>query len=53
MKLEKSKLKPEFKIADEFLEMKSFDNAIIEHLQEQIELREMSIEKHAKRLLKR
>lgn len=54
MKLEKSKLKPEYKLADKFLDLKTADtNIIIEHLQEQIELREMPIEKQAKRLLRR
>ncbi len=44
------KLKPELKIADEFLDLKTLDtNVILNHLEEQIKLREMSIEKRLKR----
>jgi hypothetical protein len=46
------KLKPELKIADRMLDLKTMDaNIILNHLDEQIKLREMPIEKR-KSLLK-
>lgn len=49
----KSKLKPKFKLADEFLDLKTADtNMIIEELEELIKLRELPIQEHAKRLRK-
>ena len=46
------KLKPELKIADKMLDLKTLDtNIILNHLDEQIKLREMPIEKR-KSLLK-
>lgn len=57
-KLQKAKifgtsgLKPELKIADKFLDLKTLDtNIILDHLDEQIKLREMPIEQR-KKLLK-
>jgi len=46
------KLKPEFKIADKFLETKE-SNILIDQIEEQIKLREMPISEHAKKLLKK
>jgi hypothetical protein len=49
---ESSRLKPELKIADKFLDLKTMDtNIILDHLDEQIRLREMPIEQR-KKLLK-
>ena len=49
---EAGKLKPELKIADKFLDLKTLDtNIILDHLDEQIKLREMPIEQR-KKLLK-
>ncbi len=46
------KLRPELKLADKFLDLKTLDtNIILDHLDEQIRLREMPIEKR-KTLLK-
>ncbi len=40
------KLKPDLKLADKFLDLKTVDTGIIlDHLDEQIKLREMPIEK--------
>jgi len=48
----KKELLPKFKIADNFLDLKNTDTSIlIEHIEQQIELREMPIEEHAKQLL--
>jgi hypothetical protein len=45
------KVKPEFKIADKMLDLKTLDaNIILNHLDEQIKLRETPIEK--RKLLK-
>ena len=45
-----SKLKPDLKLAEKFLDVNAFDaNVFIQHLDEQIKLREMSIEKRLKR----
>lgn len=46
-------LRPKFKIADDFLVQNLDANVIVEHLEEQIELRELPIEEHAKRLLRK
>ncbi len=44
------KLKPELKIADKFLDLKTLDtNIILNHLDEQIRLREMPVEKRLKK----
>jgi hypothetical protein len=45
-----SKLKPELKLADKFLDLKTLDtNIILNHLDEQIQVREMSVEKRLKK----
>lgn len=53
--LEKQKLKlePKFKLAEDFLDLKTLNtNIIIEQLEENIKLREMPIELQLKRRLK-
>ena len=48
------KIKPEMKIADKMLDLKTMDtNIILNHLDEQITLREMPIEKRLKKELMR
>jgi len=45
------KIKPEFKLADKILDLKTLDtNVILNHLDEQIKLREMPVEKRLKLL---
>ncbi len=45
-----NKLKPELKLADKFLDLKTLDtNIILDHLDEQIQAREMSVEKRLKK----
>jgi len=53
-KQQKNKIQPTFKLADEFLDLRTLKtNVIVEHLEESIKLREMPIEQHIrKRLLK-
>ncbi|MBI4145753.1 hypothetical protein HY489_00260 [Candidatus Woesearchaeota archaeon] len=47
------KMKPEFKVADKYLDLKTLDtNVVLEHLDEQIKLREMSVEARFKKKLK-
>jgi hypothetical protein len=47
------KIKQEFKLAGEFLDLRRLDtNCIVEHLEEQIRLRETSVEKKLSKLLK-
>jgi len=41
------KLKPELKLADKFLDLKS-ENIVLSHIDEEIKLREMAIEKRLK-----
>ena len=44
------RLKPDLKIADKFLDLKTLDtNIILNHLDEQIQMRELPIEKKLKR----
>lgn len=44
------KIKPELKIADKFLDLKTLDtNIILNHLDEQIKMREMPVEKRLKK----
>jgi hypothetical protein len=44
-------LRPELKIADNFLDLKTLDtNILLDHLDEQIKVREMSVEKRLKLL---
>ena len=46
----KKMLKPQLKIADKFLDLKTLDtNIILNHLDEQIKMRELPIEKKLKR----
>lgn len=46
------KIKPEMKIADKMLDLKTMDtNIILNHLDEQIKLREAPIEKKIKKLM--
>ncbi len=52
--MKKSKLQPDLKFADKFLDLKTVDaNLILNHLDEQIELREMPVEKRLKRELQK
>ena len=54
MKFPKSKIKPERKLTDDFLDMRGLDtNVVIEQIEENMKLREMSIEKHLPVLSKR
>jgi len=47
---EKSKVKIDLKLADEFLTLKTMDtNVIVQKLENSMKMREMSIEKHLKR----
>ena len=55
MKLEKpqTKIKPTFKLADDFFDLKKINtNVIIEQLEENIKLREMPVEVQVKKRLK-
>lgn len=46
------RLKPELKIADKMLDLKTMDtNIILNHLDEQIKLREAPLEKRIKKLM--
>jgi len=53
MKLPKQKIKPELKIADDFLDIQSMNTVLVEQLEESIRMREMSIEKQFKFLAKK
>ncbi len=45
-----NKLKPELKIADKFLDLKTLDtNIILNHLDDQIKMREVPVEKRLKK----
>lgn len=47
---EKSKVKIDLKLSDEFLTLKTMDtNAVVQKLENNIKLREMPIEKHLKK----
>lgn len=49
MEQQKQKLKPTFRMADDFLDLKTAGtNAIIQQLEENIKFREMSLEKRLK-----
>lgn len=53
MELSKSKIKPALKIADAELNLQRLDtNVIVNYLEEQIRLREESVEKHIQRQLR-
>ena len=50
METKKSKLKPEFKLSKDFLDLRNIDtNVLVNYLEEQITLREMSVEKKLKK----
>lgn len=54
MKQQERKIKPQFKIADEYLDLRTVDtNVIVDFLEEQIRLREAPLEEHAERLLRK
>jgi len=47
-------IKPTFALADEYLDLKTLDtNIIVDFLDEQIKLREMPLQAHIKKQLKR
>jgi hypothetical protein len=47
---EKSKIKIDLKLADDFLLLKTMDtNAVVQKLEDNMKLREMPIEKHIKK----
>lgn len=53
MKLEKKEIKLDTKLTDKFLDLKVVSgNAVLEHLDEQIRLREMPIEAKIKKSLR-
>ncbi len=50
MEKPKQKLKPEFRIADDFLNLKTTDtNIVIQQLEENMKIREMPLEKQIQR----
>ncbi len=50
---ETSKIKPDFKLSEEFLQLKTLEtNVIIKKLEDQIKLRSMKIEKHVEKEFK-
>jgi len=52
MEKPKSKLQPQFKLADEFLDLRTMNtNMVIEQLEQNIKLREMPLEQQLKRKL--
>jgi hypothetical protein len=51
---ETSKIKPSFKLSEDFLDLKTFDtNVIIKKLEDTMKLREMKIEKRIEREFKK
>ena len=52
MELPKSKIKPTFKLANDFFDVKEINNVLIEQIEENIKIREMSIEKQLRRQIK-
>ncbi len=51
IKSELKQLKPDLKLADKFLDLKTLDtNVLLDHLDEQIKVREMPVEKRLKLL---
>ena len=51
--MNREKLKPKLQLSEDFLNLKmDKTNVIIEHLEEQIKLREMGLEKQLKKQLK-
>ena len=50
---QEQKIKPELKIADDFLDIQSMNTVLVEQLEESIRMREMSIEKQFKFLAKK
>ncbi|MBD3304446.1 hypothetical protein GF343_04825 [Candidatus Woesearchaeota archaeon] len=54
VKKEELKVKPKIQLSEEFLDLRTADNnLIIQELEENIKLREMPIEKHLKKNLRR
>ncbi|MBD3361351.1 hypothetical protein GF358_01010 [Candidatus Woesearchaeota archaeon] len=52
LKKEESKIKPDLKIADEYLDLRTLDtNIIVKKLEENMKLRLMKIDKHAEKQL--
>lgn len=54
MKQPKLRAKPELKIADNFLDLRTQEtNVIVQHLEEQIKLRELPLEKQIQKSLRK
>lgn len=54
IKREESKIKPQLKISEDFLNLKTLSSSVIaQHLEESIKLRELPVEKRLKRELER
>ncbi|MBW3004528.1 hypothetical protein KY310_01740 [Candidatus Woesearchaeota archaeon] len=54
VKKEEMKVKPKTQLSEEFLDLRTMENnVIIQELEENIKLREMPIEKHIKKNLRR
>ena len=54
MKPTKPSIKPELKIADNFLDLRTQEtNVIVQHLEEQIRLRELPLEKQIQKSLRK
>ncbi len=54
VKKEEMKVKPKMKLSEEFLDLRTMEsNVIIQELEENIKLRELPIEKHLKKNLRR
>lgn len=54
LKKHETELKPEFKLAEDYLDLRTLDtNVIIDYLEEQIKLRETAVEKQFSQQLKK
>ena len=54
VKKEEMKIKPKMQLAEKFLDLRTMENnVVIQELEENIKLREMPIEKHLKKNLRR
>jgi len=54
VKKEEMKIKPQMQLAEKFLDLRTMENnVVIQELEENIKLREMPIEKHLKKNLRR
>ena len=54
VKKEEMKIKPQMQLAEKFLDLRTMkNNVVIQELEENIKLREMPIEKHLKKNLRR